>query len=561
MDTKDCKYCLVRRQLELTQRIGRVGYWEYDTALKAIFTPQSSLDLLSALTGHAPGDLRSLTDALSKIERTRFQAALDQAVVRHLVLQIELKLMGADKHLHIIVRGAPIDDVGSSRFAGTFHDISHEKRTEAELEMAITQLQALLDVLPQGVSVVNHNLQLILWNKRFYEILDFPQSMVYRYARFEDFIRHNAKRGEYGPGDPEEQVRTIVDLARKFQPHQFERNLIGGRTLLVEGFPFSFGGEISGFVTTYTDITNHKLTEEMLTRQRDIMKTVIDNFPGAISLFDSDLRMAACNEQFKELLELPNSLFESKDTHFENLIRFNAVRGEYGPGDLEEQVAAIVARARNFHAHRIERARPNGRWLEIRGTPIPSGGFVTSYIDITERKKAEERIRTLALNDTLTGLPNRLNVNDQMEQALELGAEKGKRFALLFLDLDGFKKINDSYGHDIGDELLIHVAKELKETVRKTDVVARLGGDEFIVLLHDIDCESTVSGIAGKIVSRLSEGCTLKGVEVKIGTSIGIALYPEHGSSRVDLLKAADHAMYAAKSSGKGGYMFSGTHP
>ncbi|MBU1565449.1 MAG: PAS-domain containing protein [Proteobacteria bacterium] len=559
MNKEDCKDCLERRQLELTQRIGRVGYWEYDPTLKSMFSSQSSMDLLAAITGRTRGGYQSLIDALPEIERKRFHAALDKAVSRHLTLHIELRLTGANGHQHIVVRGAPIDDDVSRRFAGTFHDISQQKRTEEELEKVITQLQALLDALPQGVSVIDNNLQLILWNRRFYEILDFPQSMVYRYARFEDFIRHNAMRGEYGPGDPEEQVRTIVDLASKFQPHHFERNMTGGRTLLVEGYPFNFGGEISGFVTTYTDITDHKLTEDLLIRQRDIMKTVIDNFPGAISLFDADLRMAACNEQFKELLELPNELFEKNDTYFEDLIRFNVGRGEYGPGNPEEQIAAIIARARDFQEHRIERSRPNGRWLEIRGTPIPSGGFVTSYIDITERKKAEERIQTLALHDTLTGLPNRLNVNDQMEQALELAAENDKRFALLFLDLDGFKKINDTFGHDIGDELLIHVAKQLKEAVRKTDVVARLGGDEFIVLLHDIDGVTSVSAIADKIVSRLTEGCTLNGIEVKTGASIGIALYPDHGLSREDLLKAADHAMYSAKSKGKSGYEFSGT--
>ncbi|MBI3140776.1 MAG: PAS-domain containing protein [Rhodocyclales bacterium] len=561
MKTENCKDCLERRQLELTQRIGRVGYWEYDPALKSMFQPQPSLDLLAAISGTAREACQSLADVLPKIERKRFQAALKQAVARQLALRIELRLAGDNEHSHIVVRGAPVEDDGPPRFAGTFHDISHEKRIEAEREKVITQLQVLLDALPQGVSVIDQELRLLLWNRRFHEILDFPQGMVYRYARFEDFIRHNALRGEYGPGDPEEQVRAIVARAREFKPHRFERSQTGGRTILVEGYPFSFGGEISGFVTTYTDITERKLTEEQLTRQRDVMKTIIDNFPGAISLFDADLRMAACNEQLKQLLDFPDSLFERNDTRFEDLVRFNVYRGEYGPGDPEQQIAAIIARARNFQAHRIERTRPNGQWLEIRGSAIPSGGFVTSYIDITERKKAEERIRNLALHDPLTGLPNRLNLNDQIEQAVERAAAKGQRFALLFLDLDGFKKINDSYGHDVGDELLVHVARELRETVRETDVAARLAGDEFVVLLLDIDSEAMVGAIAGKIVSRLGQPRTLKGAgmaEIRIGTSIGIALYPGHGASREELLKAADHAMYVAKSGGKGGYRFSG---
>lgn len=417
--------------------------------------------------------------------------------------------------------------------------------------------QSLFDLLPQGVSVIDKDLRLVLWNRRFREILDFPAGLVHRYARFEDFIRYNAQRGEYGPGDPEQQVQAQIALARQFEPHRFERRLSTGGTVQIEGLPFQWGGEIAGFVTIYTDVSDSRKTEDQLLRQRDVMKAIIDNFPGAISLFDADLKMAACNEQFKSLLELPSHLFEKTDIHFEDFIRFNAQRGEYGPGDVEELTAKITERARNFTAHQIERPRPGGQWLEVRGTPIPSGGFVTSYIDITERKKSEERIRVLALQDTLTGLPNRLHLNDQVELALQRCTANERRFALLFLDLDGFKKVNDQHGHDIGDVLLVHVAQVLKSAVRETDVVARLGGDEFVVLLHDVSDEPMIAAIAAKVVQGIGEVCTLQRIEIRIGASVGIAIFPDHGTTREALLKTADHAMYAAKSAGKGNYRFS----
>ena len=261
---------------------------------------------------------------------------------------------------------------------------------ETDHGQAHAQLQALLDVLPQGVSVIDQDLRLMLWNRRFYEILGFPPSMVFKGARFEDFIRFNARRGEYGPGDPEQQVQSIVARAGQFLPHKFERDVSDGHKLLVEGFPFQCVGALAGFVTTYTDITEQRNTEAQLTRQRDVMRTVIDNFPGGISLCDTDLKFTTYNDQFRELLDFPVSLFDKGWVDFAELARFNANRGEYGPGDVEEQVQAVVARARNFQAHHIERLRPNGVWLEIRGTPIPSGGFVTSYINITERKQATE---------------------------------------------------------------------------------------------------------------------------------------------------------------------------
>ena len=380
------------RQLDILQQTGCIGYWEYDLPTRSVLLPEASRRLLARITKGPVEAGRSFIDSLSASDRARAQAALDQAAAVQGAFQIELQLICSDgQSADISFRGAPVTmDSGCIGLAGTFQGIAGERPGEAEHGRAHAQLQALLDVLPQGVSVIDQNLRLILWNRRLHEILGFPQQMVFKNARFEDFIRFNALRGEYGPGDPETQVREIVARASQFVPHQFERQLKDGRSLRVEGFPFKFAGEISGFVTTYTDITDQRRTEEQLTRQRDVMRTVIDNFPGGISLCDADLRFTAYNDQFRTMLDFPPELFEKGWADFEELIRFNAKRGEYGPGDLEEQVRAAVDRARNFEAHRIERLRPNGTWLDIRGTPIPSGGFVTSYIDITDIKQAAQ---------------------------------------------------------------------------------------------------------------------------------------------------------------------------
>jgi diguanylate cyclase (GGDEF)-like protein/PAS domain S-box-containing protein len=431
-------------------------------------------------------------------------------------------------------------------------------------------LQALLDALPQGVSVIDKDLHLILWNRRFHEILGFPQDMVFRHARFEDFIRLNAMRGDYGPGDPETQVQAIVTRAREFLPHRFERQLTGGRTVQVEGFPFASGGKISGFVTTYTDITDQKRTEEELTRQRDVMKTVIDNFPGGISLCDADLRFTTYNDQFMELLDFPPSLFAKGWVHFEDLARFNVDRGEYGPGDPEEQVQAVVARARNFQAHHIERARPDGRWLEIRGTPLASGGFVTSYIDVTERKQMEEQVRQLAFYDPLTKLPNRRLLNDRLIQAMSASKRSAYYGAVMVLDLDNFKPLNDTHGHMVGDLLLIEAATRLNSCLREMDTVARFGGDEFVVMLSDLNpdrAESIAQAgiIAEKIRARLSEPYLLiikqdgkadAAVEHHCSTSIGVALFIGNEASQDDVLKWADTAMYQAKEGGRDSFRF-----
>ena len=547
-------HCPERRQLELMQRVGRVGYWEYDFSTRSVWLPPMSLELLVSITDTPNLTITTLPEVLQEGERPRLQAMLEAAVTQGLPLQQELRLAyGPDGGSSILVRGAPTTaDDGKPAYAGTFHDISREKRAEDEREEVINQLNALLKSLRVGVTVFDQDLRLTFWNDHIYEILGLPRGAVYKYVRFEDLIRYPAERGEYGPGDPAQLVRERAERARKFEPHRFERFGGDGRVLMVEGYPFGLAGEVSGFITTYTDITEQKSAEEKLLRQNNVLSTIIDNFPGAISLFDVDLRLAAHNEQFKELLELPQTLFDKPDLHFEDLIRFNALRGEYGPGNVEEQVAAIVARAKDFQPHKLERVRPSGKALEIRGMPLPGGGFVTIYIDITERKRAEERIRVMALQDALTGLPNRLNLNEMIEQALERSAAADKRFALLFLDLDGFKKVNDTLGHDAGDELLVQVARKLKGAIRETDIAARLGGDEFVILLHDSEDEAVAGMIADEIVKVLSQPVVLPQGTANIGTSIGIAFYPDHGKTRETLLGAADKAMYEAKRSGRG---------
>ena len=137
------------------------------------------------------------------------------------------------------------------------------------------------------------------------------------------------------------------------------------------------------------------LAAEKLQRQNNMLSAIIENFPGGISVVDADLRLALHNALFAEMLDFPESLFANKDVRFEDFIRYNVARGEYGPGDPEQQVAVSLDRARHFQAHRIERVRPNGKVLEIRGMPLPGGGFVSIYIDITERKQAEATLREI----------------------------------------------------------------------------------------------------------------------------------------------------------------------
>ncbi|OAN52776.1 signal transduction protein [Paramagnetospirillum marisnigri] len=182
--------------------------------------------------------------------------------------------------------------------------------------------------------------------------------------------------------------------------------------------------------------------------------------------------------------------------------------------------------------------------------------YIGSFNDITDQVEAQRHILRLAHYDVLTELPNRVLFQDRLERAVVHALRHDRQAALLFLDLDGFKKVNDTMGHRAGDELLKEVARRLRQCVRMTDTIARLGGDEFTVIVDEIASPADAVVVADKILAELALPMVIEGREVFIGASIGISVYPDHGRSGDELLKHADTAMYQAKASGKGRHNF-----
>jgi diguanylate cyclase (GGDEF)-like protein/PAS domain S-box-containing protein len=413
-------------------------------------------------------------------------------------------------------------------------------------------LKQILDTSSVAIFLVNKEGRITQANRRMAEMFDWPLDAL-EGAEYVALI-HPSER-EVGRQNMLALLASAipsVDLERLYwraDHTEFWGQLTGQRFI-------DASGEEHGLVGVIADITVRKRTEEALRRQNNLLSAIFENFPGGISVFDAELRLTAHNNQLKRMLDLPDALFEKPHTCFEDFIRYNAQRGDYGPGDPEEQVAANVARARNFQPHTIERVLPNGMALEIRGTPLPDGGFVTVYLDITERKQMEEQVRQLAFYDTLTQLPNRRLLNDRLIQAMATSNRCGCYGALLFLDLDHFKTLNDTLGHDKGDLLLQQVAQRLVTCVREGDTVARLGGDEFVVMLeglseHPEEAATQTEMVGEKILATLNQPYRLSGHENRSTPSIGVTLFGGHQTSIDELLKQADLAMYQSKTAGR----------
>jgi diguanylate cyclase (GGDEF)-like protein len=313
-------------------------------------------------------------------------------------------------------------------------------------------------------------------------------------------------------------------------------------------------GNLHGLAQAIGQIGSY--VEDLRERMR-LLEAVIENFPGGISLFDRDLQLVLCNSNQKRLLDYPDELFANGNPTLEDLFRFNAVRGEYGPGDIEEQVARRLALVRKRTPHVFERTRPNGTVVEVRGVPIEGGGFVTTYFDVTEQRRNQAMIAHMAHHDALTDLPNRMLFSDRLQSAIAL-AKRAGLMAVHYLDVDNFKPVNDNLGHQAGDQLLVGVAGRLRSIVRENDTVARLGGDEFAIVQTGIREVSDAAVLARRVLTEFSSPFNLSGTDVNVGVSIGIAFSPKDGISTDDILVKADSALYKSKSSGRGRFSFYG---
>ncbi len=546
-----------QRFSELLERLG-IGHWIRDLETQEMWWSTSfrhqhgMADALPALREH-------MLEILHPEDRESFSAQLDEAY-RHGEGRMAYRSLAPDGNLrhHVVRIAVAADPKTGHRLAYGFNlDITEHVHLQRALQERTAYLEAIVGHLPMGLSVFDGDLRLKVWNAEFAKVLDLPQNLIHEGVDFGELIRVPARRGEYGEGDIEQMVRQRRELALRFQAHRFERTRPNGRTHLVIGEPIVHEGQVTGFVTTYTDITEQKHERERLEQTSDMLRTLIEHIPAGVTMVDRHLQMVAWNDRVRELLDLPAELFQAPRVTLESMFRFNVERGEYGPCDNPEGlVQTLLERARYFQPHAFERTRPNGRVLYIQGQPLATGGFVTVYSDITEQKTHEAEIKRLARTDPLTGLDHRGAFTIGLRQALAQAERLEGQLAVLFIDMDRFKAINDSLGHETGDAVLIETARRLRERLRHSDIVARIGGDEFVVALTGIEAGLDAGQVASQLVQALSAPYPTPRGDVRLSPSIGIALYPQDGREENELLRLADLAMYHAKSEGGAGFRF-----
>ncbi|MGV8058521.1 MAG: PAS domain S-box protein [Smithellaceae bacterium] len=303
----------------------------------------------------------------------------------------------------------------------------------------------------------------------------------------------------------------------------------------------------------YVDIDNRKKGEEALKASEERYRTILENIEDGYYEVDLEGRLTFFNESCRNIFgyireELSGMNYE-RFMDNDNAGKLSQIAGEvYRTGQSERCSDFEIIRKDGFKRH-VE--------ISLSGMKNLSGntiGFRGIVRDVDERKKAEATISHMAYHDALTGLPNRLLFNDRLNMAMSGALRNNKKFAIMMLDLDRFKRVNDSFGHDIGDLLLQSVSNRLRGRLRKSDTVARMGGDEFILLLPEINEKEDAEVIARKIIESFQRPFVLKNHELNITASIGIAIYPEGGGDFDKLKKNADIAMYKAKENGRNNF-------
>lgn len=407
--------------------------------------------------------------------------------------------------------------------------------------------------MPQGISVFDENLCLRVWNQGFIEALDLPPDAIHAGIHFSEVIRVPVVRGDYGHGDIEELVERITARIGKFEPHRLEETRPNGRSYLIQNEPLFINQQAAGFITTYTDISERRASAE----REQLAQKVYTHTPAGIIFTDEEHRILSINPATTQMTGY--EAFELVGQSVFGLIDLN----ERQPKEAFEGDLAL----RSSWQGELEVTQKNGDSFPA-GTRVnrvddPQSGLPAHYVwilaDITERKQSEERMRHIAQHDALTGLPNRMALLMRLAQLLPEARRHGWKIAMMFLDLDRFKIINDTLGHQVGDELLREVACRLSSVVRETDFVARLGGDEFVIILPGISSAADAAVVAGKAIGALSSAIEANGHELHTSPSIGISVFPDDGPDGDTILKNADTAMYHAKAAGRNNFQFFAT--
>ncbi len=536
---------LIRHEADMaaTQRIAKIGSWYWDARTDAVTASPE----LCRIFGRDFPPLFQQCDVLFSPEAWLELRLAGEKVARTKTgYKLELPALRMNgSRMWVDTRSEVILDAGGGLLGmrGMVQDITERKQSE-DIAKSERFIRAIMDAVPGLIAYWDNSLHCRFANKSYMDYFDKPAEAVLGAS-----MRGLMGETMYALNEPQ----VLAALAGEMQ--HFERTLTktdgSVRYFLANYIPdIDMHGNTLGFCILVNDVTLLKQAENELKLAANVYQNIVE----AVMVTDSQGIILSVNPAFshitgyspQEAMGQRHSLLKSnrqeRETHramWQQIMATGKWQGE------------IWQRRKNgdvFLAHKTITSIPGAAGI--------TGHYVSVFYDITDVWQKNENIRHLAFHDALTGLPARSLLMERLERHITLARRDPRPLAVLFLDLDHFKLVNDKLGHDVGDDVLIAVAQKLQVMVRESDTVGRLGGDEFILLLDNPASKDEVEHVSNRIIAAISEPMEFRGKTARVGTSIGIAMYPGDAVSATGLIQRADSAMYEAKNAGKNTFRF-----
>lgn len=513
-------------------------------------------DAIEEISGYPAERLMRATthqwsDIIHPEDRRMHRALSKEAILAGRPYEIEYRIIDAGGiERWVLESGQPmgVPCTESFRIDGIISDISERKHNEMRIEALLTEQGAILENVMFGVLFVRQR-RVVSANRRCEELFGYQEGELVGGSTellFPGQLDHDQAWVEHYP--------RLERGGHLSEERQFRRRDGSQFWCLVSGSILDPARPSAGSIWVFADITERKQAEEKLR----LSATVLEHIADGVMVLDVHGKIVATNPAFTQITGFTDS--EALGRH-SSLTRHHGKDVDAG---LEDQFYQSLWRdlaETGFWRGELWDTRKNGEvYLEsltvsaVRGDDDEITHFVCVFSDITKVKESQEKLDHLAHHDPLTTLPNRLLFHDRLQHAMARAARGGEQLAVLFIDLDRFKNVNDTLGHHVGDELLKQAAGALSRCLREGDTLARLGGDEFIVLLEDIDGADGAARVAEKLIAMFEQPFTVSGYELFVTGSVGISLYPRDAQDLNMLIRNADVAMYQAKARGRNGY-------
>jgi diguanylate cyclase (GGDEF)-like protein/PAS domain S-box-containing protein len=511
-----------------------------------VFT--SSPDLLAAPAETLPG--RSVHDVLPEPAANIVMSVLKEAATKGYShgKQIQLPLASGERWFELSAARKSDEHNEAARLIVLSRDITERKRTEHTLVKTSSRLKEAQRIAKMGSWELDLIQNQLTWSDEIFRIFEIDQEHFG--ASYDAFLQ------AVHPDD-----RDAVDAAYNRSLQTREPYSIIHKLLMPDGrikyvherceTDFDSNGKPMRSVGTVQDVTERVVAEEKIRLYAELF----EHSGEAIIVTDHENHIVDANSSFTRMTGFTLDEVRGKDPRI--------LASGKTPPEVYQMMWASLNEMGYWQGELWDRRKDGAifpKWTSIsviRDVNNAVSHYVASFLDISERKAAEARIEHLARHDPLTGLLNRFSLQERLEQALMLAHRENRQLAIMLIDLDRFKLINDTLGHHIGDALLVEVAKRLQACVRESDIVARLGGDEFVAVLTATDSAAEAAMItANKLLTTLSNPYRIEGQELHSSPSIGVSLYPVDGEGAAVLMKAADAAMYHAKEKGRNNVQF-----